>query len=261
LGAKDKLSGVNLAFRRLAFLPWREWEAVAMAFHHRHGDDHQRFEQAIKKLQRVCFCFHLLGWHNRPNSRALALSRAIDQIDQGFNPFRRWAGHNMPGALSVFYEQRDQVRGALRAPLADERDVYGPIVRWIESLDWPQGVPAKLFQETSVEHVLPRSHGAEWRDAIPDETERERCKNLIGNLCLLPAALNDKLSNQGQSAKRQAYLGIDAELFRGAHDIASREVWDAVAIEERTERLARLAEAHLDIVAAPAAAPPNPPAP
>lgn len=248
---KDRLTGLQLAFRRLSFLRWREWEAVAMAFHHRHKDDPVRFESAIKKLQRVCYCFHLLGWHNRPNSRAHALSKAIDQIDAGLNPFKRWAGPRLPGALSVFYEQRDQVRGALRAPLTDEREIYGPVVRWIESLDWPQGVPHRLYQDTTVEHVLPRSHGAEWRDAIPDETERERCKNLLGNLCLLPATLNDSLANQGPVAKRQAFLGVDPELFRGAHDIASREAWDAVAIEERTERLARLAEAHLDVAQAP----------
>jgi hypothetical protein len=259
---KDRLTGLQLAFRRLSFLRWREWEAVAMAFHHRHKDEPSRFENAIKKLQRVCYCFHLLGWHNRPNSRAHALSKAIDQIDNGLNPFKRWAAQGQPGALSVFYEQRDQVRGALRAPLTDERDIYGPVVRWIESLDWPQGVPHRLYQDTSVEHVLPRSHGAEWRDAIPDETERERCKNLIGNLCLLPNALNESLANQGPAAKLKAFLDTDASLFRGAHDIASRAVWDAVAIEERTERLARLAEVHLDIVAAPkAASAANPPAP
>ncbi len=254
LGSKDRLSGLNLAFRRLSFLRWREWEAVAMTLHGRHRDNAHRFETATKKLQRVCYCFHLLGWHNRPNSRARALSRAIDQIDAGLNPFKRWADKGVVGALCVFHEQKAQVRGALRAPITDEREIYGPIVRWIESLSWPQGVPPKLYQDTSVEHVLPRSHGAEWRDAIPDETERERCKNLLGNLCLLPAALNDSLANQGPAAKRRALRGVDPELFRGAHDIASREVWDAVAIEERTERLARLAEAHLDIAAATTAA-------
>jgi hypothetical protein len=257
---KERLTGLQLAFRRLSFLRWREWEAVAMAFHHRHKGDPQLFQSAIKKLQRVCYCFHLLGWHNRPNSRAHALSKAIDQIDAGLNPFKRWADRDtgVLGALCVFHEQKAQVRGALRAPLTDEREVYGPVVRWIESLDWPQGVPHRLYHDTSVEHVLPRSHGAEWREAIPDETERERCKNLIGNLCLLPAALNDSLANQGPAAKRKAFLETDAAIFRGAHDIASREVWDAVAIEERTERLARIAEAHLDI--APPVSAANPPA-
>lgn len=243
----EPLRDFDASFKRLSFFRWREWEAVAMALHNRDADDPVRFARSIAQLQKACMIMHLLGWHTRAKSRAKALSSAIDQIDAGLNPFAKRMRDGRFGALAFFSQAKAQARGALRAPLPDDYEVYGPIVRWLESLDWKDGVPRRLFADSSVEHVLPRSHAGSWAVAIADDTERELCKNLLGNLCLIPRDLNDDLVNEDYAAKRRGYLSTDRAKYRGAHDVAQHATWTAAEIRSRTEALASRAEAELGI--------------
>jgi Protein of unknown function DUF262/Protein of unknown function (DUF1524) len=250
--ARENLRGVDATFKRLSFFRWREWEAVAMALHNRDGAHPEKFAASIEKLHRACMIMHLIGWHSRDKSRAKALSNAIDQIDDGLNPFVKRMKNGRYGALSFFEEARAQARGALRAPLSDDNEVYGPIVRWLESLDWPDGVPPRLFSEVNVEHILPRAHSREWVTAIPNDADREICKSMLGNLCLLPQQLNSDLVNESFAVKRAAYATANASIYRGAHEIAAYTEWNDQMIRARTEKLAARAEAELGLAPRPA---------
>ena len=62
--------------------------------------------------------------------------------------------------------------------------------------------------ELTVEHVLPKKHGAgsAWRGAFPDAQEREQCTEALGNLVLVSKAQNDKAGNLEFARKHAIYF-------------------------------------------------------
>jgi hypothetical protein len=241
----DIVQGADISFRQLGFLNWKEWQAVAMAIHNRWGTNPQAFALKIQKLQQACFIMHLLGWSDKPDRRAHALSRAIDQIDAGRSPFPSPNGTGS-GALCFKRERKSQARGALRASMRED-SFHGPIVRWLETLRWGDAVPRQPVSNSSVEHVLPRAAGIEWTQDFPDEAQREDYKNKLGNFCLLPADIDRALRNASFKTKRAAYLA-QPELYRSCREVAAFPRWNPAAIEQRTEELARRAEEALCLV-------------
>jgi hypothetical protein len=79
-----------------------------------------------------------------------------------------------------------------------------------------------------------------------DEDDREACKTLLGNVCLLPGDLDGRLLHGGFQMKRAAY-GQLPTLYRSAHEVAAHADWTPEAVKARTELLARRAIAALAI--------------
>ncbi len=98
----------------------------------------------------------------------------------------------------------------------------------------------------NVEHVLPKRPGdaSEWRRWFADTREREIATESLGNLMLVPTAVNDRARNQPFARKQQIYLeaGDDAMLpLRG--DVMACTEWRAGEIAERQARLFGLLDA------------------
>jgi len=245
----DQVTGLNLSLRQLSFLRWKEWQPVAMAMVNRHAKHPADLESAIGKLQRSCYIMHLLAWSDRPERRCYALSSAIDEIDANRSPFRQRTSTLEAGPLYFRNDRRSQARGALSSPMPED-DFHGPIVRWIETLLWDElaGPSRMATNGSSVEHVLPRAHGEQWTQTFPNEDERETCKNLLGNFCLLPRDVDYQVSNKGFVEKRAVYISLNTR-YRSAHEVAAHLQWTPDAVRQRTERLAQIAERALGIVA------------
>ena len=129
------------------------------------------------------------------------------------------------GRLRIFLEG---LEGQLSTPMA-ERTISGDL---------------------TIEHVMPRQWRQHWpldaRNVGGEEeaaARRERVIHTIGNLTLVTRRLNTTVSNGPWTAKRDA-LGEHSVLFlnKDLLDHAGNE-WDEAAIEERGQRLARLAAA------------------
>jgi hypothetical protein len=239
LADTDDASGVMLGLRQLSFLPWREWQPLAMAIFVSYPLTHKRALSHIQNLVRASYIMCVLGWADWPDRRAAAFGRALEQIEMGLNPF---AANK---ALSFRPDRRKQARAAFQASMPSDR-VSGPVVRWLETLRWPEPVPAAATRGATLEHVLPRAHGADWEDCFPDENDREACKNLLGNFCLIPRILNMELGNDGWAQKRKAYAALPSH-FKSAHEVGAKEKWHTGVVRERTRELAQLASQALGL--------------
>jgi hypothetical protein len=251
----QQANGVDISFRQLSFLGWREWQGAAIELVNAYRKDERKLARAMMQLQRACYIMHLLKWADRPNSRAKALSNAINELHQGRSPFRS-PNQSGRGALYFGADHKAQARGALMAPMPED-SFHGPIVRWLETLHWSDNLPKRATDDRSVEHVLPRTHGDDWVAAFPSEAEREKLKNMLGNFCLLPRELDRSLGNTGFAEKKLRMAGLDKDLHRSAHEVAAYKEWNSAAIEERTQKLAQRAARSLGILPRPAAAAPS----
>jgi hypothetical protein len=202
----DPCLGVDVPLRRLSFIRWKHWVPVAMRLGLRDRHAPQRFFQSMQALERWCYVVNLLGWTDA--RVAEVCGRAVAQIDDKGNPFRRHPFERAGpyGALHISDNYKERAHANLFAPMEDPERV-GAHVRWLETLYWlDEALPHAPTNDTSVEHVLPKSPTGQWLSDFPPE-QIALCTDLIGNLCLVPKRFNQELGNeQFESKKLRAML-------------------------------------------------------
>lgn len=96
-----------------------------------------------------------------------------------------------------------------------------------------------VSDRVTLEHILPRSPGDEWKESVPLNEDVLDYVDRIGNLTLLEKGRNRKIGNAGFAEKRkvfeESYLTIN-------RDIVTKEHWTYQEIEERSKELARYAK-------------------
>ncbi|MFW0783597.1 DUF262 domain-containing protein [Gordonia sp. CPCC 206044] len=89
-----------------------------------------------------------------------------------------------------------------------------------------------------IEHILPQSWHDHWYVDDP-EAQMDRAEHVhrLGNLTLLTAKLNPKVSNSSWSSKRAAFLKHNTINLTGRLLTAEQSEWDEFAIDSRTDEL------------------------
>lgn len=92
----------------------------------------------------------------------------------------------------------------------------------------------------SIEHIMPQEWRTNWSFSGDDEdaAERDARVHQLGNLTLVTKAFNSKLSN-GSWDKKKAAFQEHSTLLTTADVVNSGEIWDDVAIGNRSVSLAR----------------------
>jgi hypothetical protein len=90
----------------------------------------------------------------------------------------------------------------------------------------------------TVEHILPKKPGAEWKSIIAADPEIvDDCSTRLGNMCLL-TKVNEKIGNKGFTTKKTTFAKSD---LLSTKRVALFSTWDRDAIEKRQAHLAKLA--------------------
>lgn len=247
------VTGIDIRFRQLSFLGWKEWQPFYLALALGCPDrSSAAYYERIAALQRVCYTIELLGWSERARRRRFLA--ALQQLEQGHDPFASDIGEGQSGALHIPPKLKKNARLALRSPLIGDEQ-RGAIVRWLETLHWPDKLPRNLTDDSSVEHVLPRSPTDGWQNGF-SEDELERLTNRLGNLCLIPKRVNDSIGNSDWADKERVYRSLKKPSVGVALVLKAAELvtapgqpscWNAAAIAHLTEHLASRAEEALGL--------------
>ncbi len=86
----------------------------------------------------------------------------------------------------------------------------------------------------TLEHVLPKSPGADWSEWDDPDVVR-RYSRRLGNLCLLQRKTNSDQGNDGFEDKRESYREA---AYAFTSQVAEYERWDTKAIEDRQVKMA-----------------------
>lgn len=248
----DKASGMDVCFKQLSFLEWKEWQPLLLSIGLKYDNlDSGDLAEEIRGLKRACYIVELLDWSE--STRRRKFLEAVEAREAGRSPFGRQP-RNKPSAL--YFLPRGNViknaRRALRAPLTSQQK-RGALTRYVETLHWKGIVPRTCTANATVEHVLPVMALGEWLHAFNDE-QREALTNRLGNLCLLERVTNRTIGNKEWVYKapeftkwRTTFRGVDAVLGKSAESREAGEQygWSPRAVEALTEELASLAEKDL----------------
>jgi hypothetical protein len=233
----DVLEPPLSSIRRMTFLPWEEWQALAFRFAERDDKAPVRFAQSIQALERWCFSMNLLDVSDRRLVEAMI--QAMNQIDDKKDPF----GHG--GVLRMSAAYRERVVNRLADGQITDSARRGAHVRWLETLYWPaSAVNFAATNGSSVEHVLPQRPTDQWLKDFPQAINIHA--EQFGNLCLIPKALNEGLGNDQYQAKRKALKGL-AIHYKSAHEVAKSTIWTMATVQARNDKLKALAVAALGL--------------
>ena len=220
----------------LSWLPAADWLPSAMLWCLKRGNDAAGFAWFLKALDRMAYGLRIVGLGaNRRSSRFGAVIWAIHK------------GHDLKAAGSPL-----ALTGAeLRNIDYNLRDLHARSAQTCKLVllrlnDQILGRPQELESEgLTVEHVLPRKHGAgsEWRRWFPDPDERNTCTESLGNLVLVTKVQNDKASNLDFTKKREIYFATPTAPLPALNEpIRQQREWKAQQIKAREAELVR----HLD---------------
>jgi hypothetical protein len=110
--------------------------------------------------------------------------------------------------------------------------------RVAQTQPFPWWIPNEDKESMTLEHVLPLNPEDNWPQFIADEVKLHAKR--IGNMCLLPKALNCDLRNADQQTKYAVYKAKNCP-YELTRQITEAPVWDVAAINKRQEGLAKLA--------------------
>jgi hypothetical protein len=220
--------------RRLSYLTWlpaADWMPAAMLWCLKHGNDPAALAWFLGALDRLAYGLRIVGLG--AGRRASRFGAVIGAIRQGQDLKVAGSPLALSGAelRNVQYNLRDlHARSAQTCKLV--------LLRLNDQI---LGRPQALESEgLTVEHVLPRKHGAgsEWRRWFPDPDERSACTESLGNLVLVTKAQNDKASNLDFAKKRDVYFLTSGAPIPALNDaIRSQREWKAAQIKAREAEL------------------------
>ena len=220
----------------LSWLPAADWVPSAMLWCLKHGKDAAGFAWFLGALDRLAYGLRIVGLGaNRRTSRFGAVIWAI----------RNGQDLKAPGnALALTSAELRNMRFNLHDLHARSAQTCKLVLLRLN--DQIMGRPQGLESDTlTVEHVLPRKHGAssQWRSWFPDPDERNACIESLGNLVLVTKAQNDKASNLDFAKKRDIYFAtLGAPIPALNEPVRHQREWKAQQIKAREAELLR----HLD---------------
>lgn len=224
-------AAINRHLRHLGWLPSTEWIPPLLLWWTRHGDDARAITAFLSRLDRLAFGMRVLGLgSDKRQARMQQIRAAIEKghaVIEGGSP------------LDLVPEELRNIRHNLRDLHPRSQLSCKLVLMRLESEI--SGDDARLdTEELTVEHILPQkpARTSLWRNWFSDAEERQACTGSLGNLVLVPRALNERARNQDFERKHAIFFASNAPPLPSlTEELRSLKTWDATLIRAREERL------------------------
>ena len=194
------------------------------------------FEKLVWLLEIVTVRWQIIGG-GRTGAIEIACARLAQRI---------WSGDiartdEARAALGGIYTSDTdfRVNFETKSGLTNQKTVY--VLRAIETEERKRRLQAEaaeveISQSLSVEHILPKSPGAEWEEKIARDPElAAECTLKLGNTCLLTGTRNREVARRGFETKKSVYA---ASSLLSTQRIALYETWERGTIQKHQQWLA-----------------------
>lgn len=225
--------------RYLTYLSWlkgSEWIPPVLAWWRRCGGDSAQVLWFLRAVDRLAYGCHIVTIGNsRRGTRFGAITTAIRRGEK-LGPDHELLALSRDERGQIEYNLRDlhkrnpQICKLVLARLADERRGQ---------------ISTEIDKKWTIEHILPKNPTAKdaWVSWHPNVAERTKLMGAIGNLILLPEALNDQARNYEFARKQAIYSKATHPVHRALlADVLDRQTWSAAEIQARTREFLELIE-------------------
>ena len=229
----DNLSGeVNGILRWLRWIDNSDWLPVAMLAYQRYSHDSAKFLSILKHLERLAASLTIS--RANVNTRQTRYNEVLTWIEQG----KDWTAPDSPLQLSPA-----EIVATLNLLQGDiyNSGARGYILRRLNGLlSEDKTTPdTPIF---TIEHVLPQNPSANsrWLQWYPDEKERLRITQTLGNLALLSKRKNSAAGNSDFETKKNQYFVTPVTQFALTTSIIRESDWTRPVYERRQAMLVNL---------------------
>ena len=222
---------------RLHHVGWTEWRPLAVLWLERYLRA-ERAEDAAVQAECAGFfgrlhgrCMALVLAEESPSRRATLIADAVNQSLEGKDPTRM-----VGGKLRLYAARRRHIERTLRSDIKDDA-LWRPLMHWAESLWWRPHLQ-KHIRRGSVEHLAPR-HPSSMAFAEMGAARAARYDRLcysLGNLAMVPSALNQELGNLPYEEK-WPLLVRHGEAYWTLADALAHKTWNEEIVEARQKRI------------------------
>ena len=225
---------------RLHVFRWQEWHPLALRWWNQvhFAKQNGQFKRAGAEGPRAPLRLAAPPLHG-DHARPLLGGRPAEDLRQRHAPGQgRARSPRQPRSPDAVGLASPKIDRTLRTQI-DSEEVWAPLIRWIEILDWRSGLP-DLVRQTNTEHLLPRNPEAgSLQEFGGDLAAYNNACFSLGNLAVVSTAANDRMRNLGY-AQKLPVLRQEAERFRTLGSVVCHETWRTEQIAERAETLRAL---------------------
>lgn len=228
---------INRSLAHLAWLGSGEWVAPVLLWRTRHEDDPDELARFLRRIERLAYGMRILGLGaDKRQTRMQHVRAAIEHgklLSSGGGP------------LEFTNEELRNIRYNLRDLHRRSQTTCKLVLLRLDSELSAGAAQRYRDADLTVEHILPQNPGrnSRWRDWFADAEVRRSCTASLGNLVLVPRALNAAARNQDYERKLAVFFPSSGPpLPHLTEELRGVTTWTAAQIRAREERLLSIVE-------------------
>ena len=227
---------INRSLHHLSWLGSGEWVAPTLLWWMRYADDPEQLARVLRRIERLAYGMRILGLGADKRQTRMQQVRAWIEKENAI-------AHDA-GPLDFSNEELRNIRYNLRDLHRRSQSTCKLVLLRLDS-ELSSGAQRYRDADLTVEHILPQNPGrnSRWRDWFADAEERKTCTASLGNLVLLPRALNAAARNQDYERKLAVFFPTHGPpLPHLTEELRGVTTWTAPQIRAREERLLSILE-------------------
>ena len=222
---------INRRLRHLSWLSSAEWIPPVLLWWTRNPKQPEKLSAFLRQIDRLAYGMRILGLGSDKRVARMHLVRTAIEDDTALDPSR--------GPFQFTSEEVRNIRYNLRDLHRRSQPTCKLILLRLDS-ELSGGAQRFADADLTVEHILPQNpaRNSRWRDWFHDAEERRACTASLGNLVLVPRALNAAARNQDYDRKLAIFFGAAGPpLPHLTEELRGLNAWTAPQIRAREERL------------------------
>ena len=222
---------INRRLRHLSWLSSAEWIAPVLLWWTRNPDQPDELSSFLRQIDRLAYGMRILGLGSDKRVARMHQVRIAIESGAALDP--------RGGPFEFTSEEVRNIRYNLRDLHRRSQPTCKLILLRLDS-ELSGGAQRFADADLTVEHILPQNpaRNSRWRDWFHDAEERRACTASLGNLVLVPRALNAAARNQDYDRKLAIFFGAGgAPLPHLTEELRGLTEWTAPQIRAREERL------------------------
>lgn len=226
------LSGeINQRLRHLSWLTSTEWIPPVLLWWTRHPDDAEGLLAFLRRIDRLAYGMRVLGLGSDKRLTRMQHVRAAIEKEAPLE--------GVDGPLAFSGDEVRNIRYNLRDLHRRSQPTCKLILLRLDS-EMSGGAQRYADADLTVEHILPQNpaRNSRWRESFPDAEELRACTASLGNLVLVPRALNAAARNQDYDRKLAIFFSPNGPpLPHLTEELRGLTTWTPAQIRAREERL------------------------
>lgn len=222
---------INRRLRHLAWLSSAEWIPPVLLWWTLNPDRPEQLSRFLAQIDRLAYGMRILGLGgDKRLARMHQIRLAVEKgtaLDADGGPF----DFTSEEVRNIRYNLRDLHRRS--------QPTCKLILLRLDS-ELSGGTHQFADADLTVEHMLPQNpaRNSRWRDWFNDAEERRSCTASLGNLVLVPRALNAAARNQDYDRKLAVFFAANGPpLPRLTEELRGLTAWTPAEVRAREERL------------------------